>query len=414
MLERLHTGDEVVAALDLVGDGAQAAVGLEGRGHLVDRPRRNVDPPGVDAQPAKRLDEQSDGTADVEHRRRPQGVDDRVGDRGHEVHPDFLVTIVGHATLVVTDAVVVLFVERGRRVDQRTVVTVVVEVAAHRSRSTWSSTRPSVTKSRSTVATGADAGSEPARPASSSSTAGPCSSARITPKPSRNSEIVAKVTFGSETASAKLTTRVGNSEDKRSAARLCRSHAAATSASPPPAGASAATTAAGSRWNRTTAGRTANVSAQNRPRKLNRGSAQTQGPVASSEPGRANDRAMVRAASSARGASVRASSVGEATGRPGPPAAARSSSSFNARAALRAPGSGLGGSMAARPSNDRASPRSPTPLACMPTTRTPSTARPGPVRRSTASWRGSVHGALPLNTLAGYTRSPAIPGFWGA
>ena len=75
MLEDFGAGDEVVVALDLVGDGPDPAEGPEPGRHLPDRPAGDVDPAGVDALPAQRLDEHAHGAADVEGARRLECLD---------------------------------------------------------------------------------------------------------------------------------------------------------------------------------------------------------------------------------------------------------------------------------------------------------------------------------------------------
>jgi len=66
VFKHLNTRDEVVLTLDLFGDRPHSAKSLQGRRHLLYRPRGDVDATSVDTPLAERLDEHPERASHVE------------------------------------------------------------------------------------------------------------------------------------------------------------------------------------------------------------------------------------------------------------------------------------------------------------------------------------------------------------
>ena len=108
VLDHLDAGDQVVAALDRLGERPDAHVPVGGLGRVGQREVGDVEALGLDAPLAQGTDEEALGAARVERGLWRQLRDDAVGDAAEERFPVGALLLVGHRVVLVVPAAVEL------------------------------------------------------------------------------------------------------------------------------------------------------------------------------------------------------------------------------------------------------------------------------------------------------------------
>ena len=87
VLQNLGTHDQVVVAVQLLGEETHPAIGSQCVRYLFDRPRRNIDAMGVHAAFSEFFDEEAYGTSGIKNRLGPDLLDDSLRYGAEKVRP---------------------------------------------------------------------------------------------------------------------------------------------------------------------------------------------------------------------------------------------------------------------------------------------------------------------------------------